>query len=80
MTLTFDIMQSNVNTRLSVQIINPDINNAAMNHMEHVLYHVVYDIDILVNYNNFGVGGSLNSFGKKSFYTRMPKLDLNQSL
>ena len=80
MTLTFDIMQSNMNTRLSVQIINPDINNAEINHMEHVLYHVVYDIDILVNYNNFGVGGSLNSCGKKSFYTRMPKLDLNQSL
>ena len=48
--------------------------------MEHDLCHVVYDIDILVNCNNFGVGGSLNGCGKKSFYTRMPKLDLNQSL
>ena len=47
--------------------------------MEHDLSHVVYDIDILVNCNNFGVGGGLNSYGKKSFYTRMPKLGLNQS-
>ena len=47
--------------------------------MEHDLRHVVYDIDILVNCNNFGVGGSLNGCGKNSFYTRIPKLDLNQS-
>ena len=40
--------------------------------MEHDLYHVVYNIDILVNYDNFGVGGSLNGCGKKSVYTRMP--------
>ena len=47
--------------------------------MEHDLRHVVYDIDILVNCNNFGVGGSLNGCGNNSFYTRMPKLDFNQS-
>ena len=46
--------------------------------MEHELCHVVYDIDILVNCDNFGVGGSLNSCDKKRFYTRMPKLGLNQ--
>ena len=40
--------------------------------MEHDLCHVVYDIYILVNCDNFGVGGSLNSSGKKSVYTRMP--------
>ena len=47
--------------------------------MEHDLCHVVYDIHILVNCDNFGVGGSLNGCGKKSVYTRMPKWDLNQS-
>ena len=47
--------------------------------MEHDLCHVVYDIHILVNCDNFGVGGSLNDCGKKSFYTRMLKWDLNQS-
>ena len=47
--------------------------------MEHDLCHVVYDINILVNCYNFGVGGSLNDGGKVSFYTRMPKLSLNQS-
>ena len=35
-----------------------DINDAEINHMEHDLCHVVYDIDILVNCDNFGVGGS----------------------
>ena len=48
--------------------------------MEHALCHVVYDIDILVNCDNFGVRGSLNVCGKTSFYTRMPELGLNQSL
>ena len=48
--------------------------------MEHDLCHVVYDFNILVNCNNFGVGDSLNGCGKKSFYTRMPKLGLKQSL
>ena len=47
--------------------------------MEHNLWHGVYDIDILGDCDNFGVGGSLNGFGKKSFYTRMPNLYLNQS-
>ena len=47
--------------------------------MEHDLCHVVYDIDILFNCDTFGVGGSLNGCGKKKFYTRMPKLGLNQS-
>ena len=47
--------------------------------MEHDLCQVVYDFDILVNCDNFGVGGNLNGCGKKTFYTRMPKLDLNQS-
>ena len=47
--------------------------------MEHDLCHVVYDIHILVDCDNFGVGGSLNGCGKKSFYTRMPKWDLNQN-
>ena len=44
--------------------------------MEHDLCHVVYDIDILVNCDNFGVGDSLNGYGNKSFYTRMPKWGL----
>ena len=43
--------------------------------MEHDLRHVVYDIDILGRCHNFGVGGSLDDCDKKSFYTRMPKLD-----
>ena len=48
--------------------------------MEHDLCHVVYVTDIVVNCDCFGVGGSLNGCGKKSFYTRMTKLDFNQSL
>ena len=47
--------------------------------MEHDLCHIVYDFDILVNCDNFGVGGSLNGCGKKSFYTGMLKLGFNQS-
>ena len=54
--------------------------NAEINHMEHDISHVVYDIDILVNCDNFGVGGSLNCCGKKSFYTRMPKFGLKSKL
>ena len=57
---------------LSISIISLDINDAEINHMEHDLCHVVYDIDILVNCDNFGVGGSLNDSAKKSFYTRIP--------
>ena len=38
----------------------------------------VYGIHILVNCDNFAIGGSLNGCDKKSFYTRMPKMDLNQ--
>ena len=80
MTLAFNIILSNVNRRLSIYIISLDINDAETNHMEHDLCHAAYDMDILVNCDNFGVGASLNGCGKKSFYTRMPKLYLNHSL
>ena len=36
--------------------------------MEHDLCYVLYDIDIVVNCDNFGVGGSLTGSGKKSFF------------
>ena len=47
--------------------------------MEQDLCHVVYVIHILVNCDNFGVGGGLNGCGKNIFYIRMPELGLNQS-
>ena len=56
MTLTLNVIWSNVNRRLSMKIISFDINDAEINHMKHDLCHVVYDIDILVNCDNFGVG------------------------
>ena len=55
------------------------IYDAEINHMEHDLCQVVYEIRILGNCDNFGVGGSLNGCDNENFYTRMPKLDLNQS-
>ena len=42
-----------------------------MNKMDHDLCHVVYNIDILGNCDNVGVGGSLNGCVKKNFYTIM---------
>ena len=35
--------------------------------MEHDICHAVYEIEILVNRDNFGVGGNLNCYGKNIF-------------
>ena len=40
--------------------------------MEHI--YVVYDIAILGNCNHFGVGSSLNGYGKKSFLYQNAKI------
>ena len=58
MILTFNIIKGYVNRRLNISIISLDINDAEINHMEHDWCHGVYDIDILVNCDNFGVGVS----------------------
>ena len=56
MTLTLNVIWSNVNGSLSIKIISFDFNDAEINHMKHDLCHFVYDIDILVNCDHFGVG------------------------